>query len=404
MYKYLGRQQNGHLVKGRVSSKSIFDALEQIKSKGISPIAIDRELRFLDLTVRSRATPSSDLIFFARQLSSFLKKSFSLSECLILISADMERSPLREALFNVAEDIERGESFNNALSKYPLVFPQVFTGIISASEKIGSLSTALDISAEFFEIEEKLHNKFKANILYPGSFLFLTIVVFLCIVSFMKFKIFPVFTWLINDIKGLNVPTSFNQTSFNPQILQVTLWVSAFFIGSIFICTIIHFLTRKKHLFQRIFSCLPPIGSIRNQAQILSFLRILGEMIKTNFPLDSAIENSSAVLDNKGKATADRAIQILKNGGTVSDAFESMKIFSDSELWFIKTGEKSGGIDWSITNLIRFRETDLEMRIGIFASIIQPLFIFVGGLYVWITCRVVFGSLIDVANSIIEGM
>jgi type II secretory pathway component PulF len=127
-------------------------------------------------------------------------------------------------------------------------------------------------------------------------------------------------------------------------------------------------------------------------------------MIKTNFPLDSAIENSSAVLDNKGKATADRAIQILKNGGTVSDAFESMKIFSDSELWFIKTGEKSGGIDWSITNLIRFRETDLEMRIGIFASIIQPLFIFVGGLYVWITCRVVFGSLIDVANSIIEGM
>ena len=131
MYKYLGRQQNGHLVKGRVSSKSIFDALEQIKSKGISPIAVDRELRFLDLTVRSRATSSSDLIFFTRQLSSFLKKSFSLSECLILISVDMERAPLREALFNVAEDIERGESFNNALLKYPLVFPQVFTGIIS---------------------------------------------------------------------------------------------------------------------------------------------------------------------------------------------------------------------------------------------------------------------------------
>lgn len=403
LYRYLGRNIKGKLVRGNITGHNIFDVIGKIRQAGVSPVAVDRKGRFFDLTIRGRKTTASDIILFCRQLSSLVKKSLPLSESIILIAADMERFELKEALLEISKSVESGEKFSVAVSRYPNIFPDVLIHLVTSGEQNNDLALSLDTTAELLETEEALHNKLKANILYPLGFIFFTAIVCLAVYFFIFTRLMPILRMTLTGVEEEDVEVS--KTLFHSGILgkPFIFWVSIILVGIILVGVIVHFLTRRKRLFQRVLSHLPPIGAVRNQALVIGFLRVMKNMLKAGMPLDTAFKHAGTFLDDR-KQKVKTATEILASGQKASQAFESLKIFSASELWLIAAGEKTSNFEDALENIICFRGTELETRIGIFISVIQPFLIFLGGLYVCFVWRTFFGFYVSFAKDIISRM
>ena len=121
-------------------------------------------------------------------------------------------------------------------------------------------------------------------------------------------------------------------------------------------------------------------------------------------PLDTAFATASELIEGKRGNAVKQAAEFLKRGGSVSKAFEKMRLFSFSELWLIKGVEKSGNLAEALYSIAELRETNLETRIEIMSSTIQPILIILMGIIVGTIAVQTFGGLIQITNHLIAQM
>lgn len=109
---------------------------------------------FLKLPVAGILIKQVILTEFTRTISLLLSAGISLLTALDIVADAMDNVLYREAVRNVAKDVEKGVSLSDAISKYPL-FPVLLGQMISVGEQTGKLDeVVLKISA-FYESESE---------------------------------------------------------------------------------------------------------------------------------------------------------------------------------------------------------------------------------------------------------
>lgn len=104
---------------------------------------------------------------FARIYSSLLKSGVGAVEALKIISRTLTNHYYQEVLINSVEDIQKGVSLSDILSKHPDLFPILVSQIVQVGEETGKTEVVLLQLAEFYEDEVDQITKNMSAIIEP---------------------------------------------------------------------------------------------------------------------------------------------------------------------------------------------------------------------------------------------
>jgi len=219
-FHYVGIDASGKNLDGLINAEGLQAAIGILKGKGyflteITPARRQKSAGKTSTTRKTGKPKASGLNFsfgpvglkpknrtmLTRQLATLIASGLPLLRSLRVLR-DQQKGPSAEIFNNLADDIEAGSLFSQALAKYPKTFPKVYIAMVKAGEAGGALDSALRRLADFGESEIKLKGKIKSAMMYP------IIVVFVSggIVTFIMFKIIPIFVKIFADMEAGSLP------------------------------------------------------------------------------------------------------------------------------------------------------------------------------------------------------
>src|SRR5258708_7794544 len=152
-------------------------SVESADQKGIS----DRISEFFNRLKRK------DLIIFARQLATLLEARMPLNNALKILQSQTANKTLKEAILQVAEDIDGGLSFSQAMARQGKVFPDFYVEMVRAAEVTGNMNEVAAFLADYTEKEGDLATKASSALIYPA----IVVAVFLVVAFILLTFVFP---------------------------------------------------------------------------------------------------------------------------------------------------------------------------------------------------------------------
>ena len=98
------------------------------------------DLTELRNTILLPKVKKKDVVTFTRELATLNKAGVPLIKCLLSLKEQMPIGRFRLALTDIIEDIERGDTFSEALAHHPKIFPALYVNMIRSGELGGNLT------------------------------------------------------------------------------------------------------------------------------------------------------------------------------------------------------------------------------------------------------------------------
>src|SRR6516164_1449421 len=142
-FRYNALTQAGERVSGLISAPSAAEVAHRIDYLRLVPIGDVVEERAsaasrFDVNFARRARPE-DVTAFTLDLALLLKAGARLDDALELLSYDPSAGRLRPVIGSLLSSVLSGESFADALSRHPGLFPQLYVALVRVAESSGTL-------------------------------------------------------------------------------------------------------------------------------------------------------------------------------------------------------------------------------------------------------------------------
>jgi len=177
--------QNRKEVKGVLDAPNEQEAVKNLRGQGLFVVSIrtgTQSDRLEVLQVLRKAAPQNWLPVkkqaytqLYRQLSLMLMSGHTLLEALDLSAHLAERKRLADILQTIRNNIQRGQSFAQALEKHPKSFPPQVVELARSAEASGELDQVLLRLAEEQERSIELKRQLITALIYPAIVVFMTI-------------------------------------------------------------------------------------------------------------------------------------------------------------------------------------------------------------------------------------
>ena len=126
-----------------------------------------------------------DLIVFTRQLATLLEARLPLNNALKILHEQTTNERLKEAILQVADDVDAGISFSQAMERQASIFPDYYIEMVRAAEITGNLNEVAAFLADYTEKEGDLASKAASALVYPGIVVGLFVVVAFILLTFV---------------------------------------------------------------------------------------------------------------------------------------------------------------------------------------------------------------------------
>lgn len=212
-FKYTAHDINGEEKSGSVHAHDQAAATAQLRNKGLFPVEVSgTELRVpsaekkpakgvgLDREIRLPAALSSvgpkQLMVLTRQMATLIHAGLPLLRGLHILQRQEKNPALKKAVAEIAESIEGGGTFADALALHPRIFNKLYVNMVKAGEAGGILDVVLERLATYMEKAQKVKNKVKSAMTYP----LVILVASTGIMMFLMVAIIPRFETIFADM------------------------------------------------------------------------------------------------------------------------------------------------------------------------------------------------------------
>ena len=386
-FRYKALTQAGEIVTGSIVAPNAAEVARRIEYLGLVPVDTVTEERPVNptsfFTLGKRARPE-DVTVFTLDLALLLKAGARLDDALELLSSDTDVGGLRPIVARVRASILSGESFGEALSHHPALFPPMYVALVRVGEASGTLAEILEVLAAERARAEALRRKLGDAMRYPAFVLFAAGSV---LIFFLLF-VLPQFAAVLRDFNAKLDPTVLmfiNLSEFlraNGELLAIAL---AALIAAVWLT-----LRRPKPRAALIagLSRLPLISPMLTFHRTTLFCRNLGVLLASAVPLTTTLR----ILVDMMATTSDPAIWMqmverVRHGGKLSDALTDTATLPTMAVRMLRLGEETGQLPMLASRVAEFYEAKLQRSLDRVVGIIGPaaiitISIIVGGLIV----------------------
>lgn len=341
-----------------------------------------------------------ELMIITRQLATLIGSGLPLLRSLRVLK-EQRKGGASVVLGKVADDIESGALFSEALAKHPGSFPKIYVAMIRAGEAGGALEVVLNRLAEFMEKEAKLKGKIKSAMAYP----IVIVVVASGILTFIMTKIVPTFVKIFEDMEAGELP--------GPTKLLIKLsklFTQRFYLIIIFVISmailykILNKIKFTKYWIDMLKMRIPVFGPVVAKTIIARFARTFATLIASGVPI---LQSLQIVRDTVGNDVVARGINEVRNrvreGEGIAGPMMRTKVFPPMVTNMIAVGEETGAMDAMLEKIADAYEAEVDAAVAAMTSMLEPLLIvFMGGIVGFIVISL-FLPLIKLAMSLSGG-
>lgn len=351
----------------------------------------------LSISIFRKRVSAKALVVFTRQLSTLIAAGLPLVKALRTLYDQLEQGALKDIIKNIADEVESGTKFSEALSRYPKIFPEFYVNMIKAGELGGMLEGILKRLSEFLDKAHKLRERIKSALMYPS---FVLLVAVLILIMLMVFVI-PTFTNMFSELgEALPLPTKI-LIATSDIIRKAWYLIPLIPIAIVALYKLLIRNPDRRFFVDRIKLHIPVVGGLIQQVCVARFSRTLGTLLSSGVPILSALQT---VRDTVGNEFIARAIidvrDSIKEGESVSRPMEATRAFPPLVTKMINIGEETGELDKMLIQIADNFEEEVDVAISGLTSLLEPLLIVFMGLVVGFIVVSMFMPLFSLAKLI----
>lgn len=370
VFTYQGYKNDGSAAKGTVEADGQRDAVIKIKAIGVFPKEIT-EAVFLKKKLFSWKRLPSILPDITRNLSTLLSSGVPLTEAVGTIASE-QKGQWKNILIDIKDRLSAGATLAKATQAYPSIFPEFYTGMVSAGENSGRLTEVLSKLADFLETQNSIKNKAQTALIYP----LLMAVISVIIISFL-------FAFVVPKITKMFESTS----AALPLITVILLWISTAFHKFWWLLlllasgALVFYQWLRKTKKEIIDSILlkSPFGILQS-LYMARFSLTMSYLLSGGLPILNVMQISSGAT---GNTVLEKRIRTARNlvsqGARLSTSLEG---FPPIFLQMISTGEDSGKLAESLKRTALSYEAEFDRKLQRAVSLLEPILILVMGFIV----------------------
>src|ERR1041384_1601543 len=311
---------------------------------------------------------------FTRQLATLIDAGLPLLRGLDVLRKQEKNPVLKRTLVQLAESVEAGSTFSEALAQHPKIFNRLYVNMVRAGEAGGVLDVTLSRLADFQEKAQKIKNKVISAMVYPAVVIFvaMAILVFLMIVIVPKFQ--EIFRDLLEgkELPGLTVFV----LNVSNLIKNQFLLVAGMIAGLIIAIKMAGKTVKGRLLIDRLKLNAPIFGQLIRKVSIARFTRTLGTLIASGVPILQAL---NIVRETSGNAVIAEAVNrvhdSVKEGERIVEPLEASKVFPPMVVSMVDVGEETGALPDMLMKIADVYDDEVDNAVDAMTSLLEPIMI-----------------------------
>ena len=373
-FNYTALDNLGKKKKGVLSAQSEREARKYIKDLNLTPITVTQSesTRGIKSKVKNK-----DIVIMTRQIATLLEANTSIIDALKIIADQTNNKDLITILYNLREDVIQGKRLGQSMMKYPGVFDNTYSSLVTAGDSSGNLDTIFNKLADYLEESASIRQKVISALTYPFILIGFSIIV---IVSLLVFVLPQVINQFIKAGAELPLITKL-LLGLSNNIFIILFIILAIYIGLALLYK--RFISEENNHISahKQFLKIPLIGNFILTSEIERFSSTMALIMESGTNLDTALDESAKVFNNKYlNSLIIEAKNDVIEGKDFIYSLKQTNIFPDIFIQLISSGYKSGNLIKMFHKSSSFLKNEIETKRSIFLSLLEPLvIIFMGG-------------------------
>ena len=373
IFAYIAKDINGNSVKAQESALSEYELKTRLARKNLVVISIREVKKSGGIKLFGSKVKTSELVIFCKQLATMIKGGVPLLKAINSI-ADETKNPLfKSTLEEIGRHVKGGESLSDGFKKFPRLFSPLFTSIVSAGEKVGSLDTMLERLSAYLQARDRLNKKIIAALTYPAF----VVVAFGGAMLVITLFLVPRFKSIYSGF-GAELPT-ITRIVFSISDLMTKNIGYLFLIVFIAVVLIHKYFVKSdqgRRALDNMVLGMPLFGEVFKNAALSKFARMLATLLSQGIPIATSLE-----LMNKasGNVVIEDAINKIKNlimdGESIPEALKKAQIFPSLMIQMVTVGVESGSLPELLDKTADFYEDRVSDFVATLTTLIEPILI-----------------------------
>jgi type IV pilus assembly protein PilC len=315
---------------------------------------------------------------FTRQLATLQNAGLPVVRSLRVLEEELEPCILKNDLVDVAEDVENGSTFSEALGRHPRTFDRLYVNMVKAGEVGGVMDTILARLADFMEKAQKLKRRVVGAMVYPATVITVAVLIVAGILVFVIPRFVPVFDQLVGPGKlplmtRALVSVSRGLASYwylvpgLPLAAWLALRAATAFPGG-------------RRALDAAKLRMPLVGAVVRKTTIARFARTLGTLLASGV---SILDAFAIVRDATSNSVFARAIghvlESIRSGDTIAGSLRETRTCGGVVVSMIDVGEQTGELDRMLLKIADNYDDEVDAALEGMVSALEPLMIVVLG-------------------------
>ncbi len=384
LYGYQGLNADGKNCSGSLDAVGLKEARSRLKANGIYVTSINEERvkdgkGLFSFALFERSVPQKEMTSFFRQTASLLTAGITLMETLDATQKQTGSKLLKKVINELKSEVRQGEPIAKAMEKHPAIFDTLTTAMVRAGETGGNLAEVLTKIADYKETALRRESEIQSATVYPV----VMAVIGIGVIIFLVVYIVPKITVIFEDLEqALPLSTTILIAVTNiavnyGYVIGVALVAALLALGR-FLKT-----EKGKRLFDKVSLRTPLAGPLVKASVLARWSHTTSVLLASGVPLLNSLKLSKEIAGNALYADAiGEAAETIREGGAITASLEKSGLFPPVALQMISAGEKSGQSAQLLAQVAKDQSAELENRIAVLMSLIQPALITSMGLIV----------------------
>jgi general secretion pathway protein F len=388
-FRFRALTQVGEVVSGSIAAPTAAEVGRRIEYLGLIPIdSVTEESDALikrgdGFGVFSRPRPE-DVTIFTGDLALLLRTGVRINDALELLAADPDIGRMRSTATKVTSAILAGESFADAISHHPSVFPAMYIALARVGEASGNLVQILEAISVERQRAEALRRRLSGTLRYPAFLLLAACGVLL----FFLLVVLPQFSNVFRDFNAKLDPVLVAFLSIS-DILRQNMNTVVIALASLLS---IGFLLSRRPAVRvgaiEAASRLPLVREVLGYRRTALFCRNLGLLLASGVTLPSSLRVLAEMMASSSNISIwNEVVDKVRQGGKLSDALAQTRALPSMAVRTLRLGEDAGQLAMLAGRVADFYDAKLQRSLDRLMGIVGPasiivISVIVGGLIV----------------------
>lgn len=396
---YKAKNKQGKVVEGELSAKNKDKLLAKLRKDDLTPL----EVKEKDGTEEPKKKKSEDKkmtedkglgfnmpvteeqkAFFTNQFTTMLNAGLTLDRILNILFRQTKSKKLKQVVYEMGEDLQKGTSISGSMKKHPEVFDDMYLSMVEVGEQSGNLPTIFERLANIIEKNLSIKRRLRAAFAYPTF-----ILVFSSILSYVLLVVFlPQFIPMFEGV-GLDIPRDYPLTAILINLSKIAsngMYVTIIIASIAGLIVLYNILSQRPEVRRFVDIALlgvPVISGLIIQSSMARFCRSFGYLTSSGVPILNALNmlaksSGNIILEEKlHKISTD-----VREGKSISQSLENDDFFPDIVVQMISVGEESGSVPEMMEKTADYMDEGVDNTVSSLTGMMEPAMMVCVGLVV----------------------